>query len=92
MTAPDPTPPPASTDPYIAAKQQRVLTMAEKRELTPAEALVLIRNALGNYSRDRLHTISDRNLAALVLWLADVVEEVITERPIHPGPRSASKA
>ena len=30
MTAPDPTPPPASTDPYVAGAQQRVLTIAEK--------------------------------------------------------------
>lgn len=70
MTPPDPLPP------HILAAQQRILTAAEKHALTPADRLVLLRNALGNYRRDRVHTISDRQLAALLLDVVDVVEQL----------------
>jgi len=76
MTAPDPTPPAASTDPYVAKAQQRVLTLAEKRTVPPEVALPLIRLKLRNLIDSGACSVADKVLTLLVLDLLDVVEQV----------------
>ena len=77
MTAhPDPTPPPASTDPYVAKAQQRVLTLAEKRALPPLAAIVRLRQRAHTIRRDGATTIGDKLVLDVVLDLLDVVEQV----------------
>jgi len=72
-TAPEP-----SSDPYVAAAQHRILTAAEKRELAPADRLVLLRNSLGNLRRAAWVSIADKHVIDQVLDLADVVEQLAT--------------
>lgn len=84
MTAhPDPTPPPASTDPYVAATQQRVLISGEQRPVIIGAALVLLRHRAKSirHNRELQVSMADKLVLDVVLDLLDVFERHIGERP-----------
>ena len=77
MTAhPDPTPPPASTDPYVAGAQQRVLTLAEKRAQPVDKKLDLLRVTLRKIRRDDFASMVDKRVIDVLDGVLDVVEQV----------------